>query len=286
MGDLLLVLVGPLARDLDGHPALAVEVRQARLGLQVGVLLVGELVGRLHHHIGGGPALGHVAFADAQRVVGVGGLSVLGVDQRLRRQRVVDAGQDRQRLPPRLDGGRPRPGRVLRGGHHQRQPVRFPAGHVAGQAAAARVLEADEHRMVRHGEAELVHGHVGRAEHGHHARDRLCGREIEAHQARMGLIGEHRHGPQRVGRDPVARVGGRAGQLGRRVDADRGGADAHRTPTPKSVREGAAETPRIGSAPSVSSAASLPLTLGAVSSNSAPSVSSATPGPARASMIE
>ena len=231
VSDLLLVLMGPLARDLHRHPALAVDVGHARLGLQVGVLLVSELVGRLHHHVGVGPALLHVALADAQRVVGVGGLAVLGVDHRLRGQRLVDVGQHRQRLPPGLDGGRPRPGRVGRLGHDQRQPVRLPAGNVTGQVTAAGVLEADEHGMVGHGEAELVDGHIGRAEHGDHSLDGLGGGEVEPGQAGVGLVGEHRHGPQRVGRDPVARVGGRAGELGRRIDAGRGGADAH-SPAP------------------------------------------------------
>ena len=161
VGDLLLVLVGPLARDLHRHPTLVIDVGHACLRLQVGVLLVGELVGRLHHDIGVGPALGHVALADAQRVVGVGGLAVLGVDHRVRSQRLVDVGQHRQRLPPGLDGGRPRMGRVRGLCHHQGEPVSLPSRHVAGQLAAAGVLEADEHGMVGHGETELVHGNVG-----------------------------------------------------------------------------------------------------------------------------
>ena len=47
VGDLLGVLVGPLAGDLDGDPSVVVDVGEPGFGLEVGVLLVGQLIGRL-----------------------------------------------------------------------------------------------------------------------------------------------------------------------------------------------------------------------------------------------
>ncbi|GBE26026.1 hypothetical protein BMS3Bbin02_02318 [bacterium BMS3Bbin02] len=44
VGDLAPILVDPLARDLDRHPTLVVDIRHRGLGLQIGVLLMRHLV--------------------------------------------------------------------------------------------------------------------------------------------------------------------------------------------------------------------------------------------------
>ena len=170
VGDLLPVLVGPLAGDLHRHPPPVVDVGQPGLGLQVGVLLVGQLEHRRHGHRRVGPAPGHVALADAVGVVAVGALAVVGVDQGVGGQGLVDVGQHRQRVPHRLDGRGRGPGLVGRLGHHQGQMVGLPAGHIAGHLAAAGVVGPHEHGLVEHGEAVLVDGNVGRPEHGDHPR--------------------------------------------------------------------------------------------------------------------
>ena len=130
------------------------------------MLLVRHFVGGLDRHGGGGPAGIEVALAGAHRFVQVGADAFVGVHERcVGRQRCIQIGHDRKRLPLDLDGGRG--GTRLRQalGDDQRQVVGLPARHVARHLAAARVFEPDEDRLVELGQPVLVAGHVGRAEH-------------------------------------------------------------------------------------------------------------------------
>ena len=71
MRDLLLILVGPLAADLEGDPTEVVEIRQPGLGLEVGVFLEGELVGSLDDDVGLGERGIDIALEDLVPVIAV-----------------------------------------------------------------------------------------------------------------------------------------------------------------------------------------------------------------------
>ncbi len=83
MCDLFAVLMGPLTRDLDGDDSVVFDVRQARLRLEISVLLMGEVIGALDHDVGCVPAGFHVALPDPQRVVSVRFARVFWVDEDL-----------------------------------------------------------------------------------------------------------------------------------------------------------------------------------------------------------
>ncbi len=228
MGDLLLVLVDPLAGDLDGDPALGVDVRHGGLGLEVGVLLIGQFVGGLDDRRRLRPGVVDRALADLVGVVDVAVEPEVGVYQRSPRgQGLIDIGNDRQLLPVGLDrfgcGGRLGDGF----GHDERQVIGLPAADVALDLAAAGVLDRHEHRLIHLGQPVLVDRHVATGEHRHHARHLLGLRHVESGQSSMWLIGEHDPGDQRAHRRSVTGILRRAGDLGMGVDADRGATDAH-----------------------------------------------------------
>ncbi len=103
--DLLGVLVGPLPGGLDGDPALIIDEAHCGFGLEVGVLLVREVVGAFDDHVGRSERSIHVALADHEVVIGVRARRVLGVHQRcVVRERSVEITHEGQRLPLGDDG--------------------------------------------------------------------------------------------------------------------------------------------------------------------------------------
>ena len=225
MGDLVAIFVGPLSGDLDRHPAVVVEVGDARFGLQIGVLLVGQFVGALHHHIGLAPAFVDIALADAVADVDVRVHAILGVQHHIGGEGLVDVAQHGQRLPLHVQQFGRGLGLLAGVGDDERDLVGLPARHVGGDVTAAGVVQAHQHGLVLHRQAVLVHGHIGRGEDGVHAGGLAGGIDIERGHTRVGLVAEHGEGDERVGRDAVARIAGRAVDLGQRVAA--GGAFAH-----------------------------------------------------------
>ena len=231
VGDLLLVLVDPLAGDLDRDPALAVDVADGRLRLEVGVFLVGQLVGGFDDRCGARPGVVDRALADLVGVVDVAAEPELGVHQGgVGGERLVDVGDDRQLLPVGLDRGCRSRGLGHGLGHDERQVVGLPAADVALDPGAPGVFDRHEHRLIELGQPVLVDRHVAPGEHGHDAGHLFGLRGVEPDQPGVRLIGEHDPGDERVGRGPVARVLGGAGHLGMGVDPDRRGADGHDPP--------------------------------------------------------
>ena len=92
MGDLLAVLVYPLAGHHYHHPSQRVDVTQPGLGLKIGVLLCAGTVGVLDYHVGARKARLHIAGANVVLQQDV--VVAVAMDQRAARlhggQRITD----------------------------------------------------------------------------------------------------------------------------------------------------------------------------------------------------
>ncbi len=141
MGDLLLVLPRPLARDDDRHPALFVEIGQASFRLQVGVLLGRRSVLPFDDHIRLGPSRVHIPLPNLVMADNVPLGAQLGVDLTRLSVRVELRGVGLERLEGIGDHGKilvvhphktTRPRRHTLGlGHDQRHLIAYKAHHVA-----------------------------------------------------------------------------------------------------------------------------------------------------------
>jgi hypothetical protein len=161
VGDLPAVFVRPLAGDLDRHAPLVVNVADAGFGLQVGVLLMGQVVAPLDDDLGRGPAGVHVPLANLVVLEDVA--AVPRVKHPFVLHRLVNVGDEGQRLPLDSDEGRGAGGVGLRFGHNQGDVIPLPQADVAVGLVAA---QADKDGLVGQPQAVLVDRHVGGSEHG------------------------------------------------------------------------------------------------------------------------
>ena len=97
LGDLLPILVQPLTRRLDHDPTGIVDVGDAGLRLEEGVLLPGGAELALQHHVGGSKSGRDVALADRNPSQQIGAATLVN-ERRVGRLRVSRVGDGRQVL--------------------------------------------------------------------------------------------------------------------------------------------------------------------------------------------
>ena len=204
--DDLLGLAGVLRRRLDEHLPVLVDAGERGVGLQVEVLLAGELELALEDVRAGGP--GRLRVATAQR--GTGALEAL------RRDRLGDRDQRRQRLVVDLDGRGAEPGRLQRLAEHPAH--RVPRVHHLAREQRLVVLDPG-----------VVHpGNVVGGEHADHAGHRQRRLGAQCRHPGVGVRGLHGIGVQAAG-VPVHQVVGVEREAGdvqvRALVRDRGADD-------------------------------------------------------------
>jgi len=201
VGDLLLVFVRPLAADLHRDAAFLVDVADAGFGLEVGVLLVGQVVFALDDDLGRGPAGGHVALAD--QVVLDDIAAVPGVEDAFVLHCLADVGEEGALLPLDLDQAAGAGGDGLALGDDQGHVVAFPEADVGVGFVAA---QADEYRLVVDAEAIFVDRHVLGRQHGDDTGQGLGCAGIDRHHASVGLAAEQDAAEEQIGRREVAGI--------------------------------------------------------------------------------
>ncbi len=225
MGDLLLVLMRPLAGDLDRQPSFVVDVGHPRLGLQVGVLLDRGVILALDDDVGG--AEGGVGIALANPVVAEDVAVAIGEEQRRAGgQGCFDIGHHRQIFELDDDlAQRPGRRRFVFGDDHRQL--------VADETDAVRVrfgrTRAAQDRLVRHDQAVLVDRHVAGREDRHDARHALRLFGVQAADDGMRPAGEEDLHRQHPGQIDVARVERLSGDLAQRIDPLQRSSDSRHT---------------------------------------------------------
>ena len=251
VGDLLLVLVGPLAGDGHRDPTLVVDPADPGLGLQVGVLLVRQVVRPLDDDVGLLPARGGVALAQPVGHVDVGVGVEVGPDHHVAGQGGVDVGDDGQVLPLHVEALGTEVRRIRRLGHDDGDLVALPPADVGRHRRPPGVAQPDEDRLVEHGQAVLVDGHVGGGEHGQHPGRGLRRPHVHGQHAGVGAAGEDHAGVEHLGLAQVGRVAGLARHLGRGVAPWRRPADGRggrRTGAPPAAEAAPASVVRVTAA--------------------------------------
>ena len=167
--DDLLRLAGVLRRRLDEHLPVLVDAGERGVGLQVEVLLSGELELAFEDVRAGGPRRLRVAAPQD----GPGALEAF------RRDRLGDGDQRRQRLVADLDGRGAEPGRLQRLAEHPAH--RVPRVHHLAREQRLVVLDPG-----------VVHtGHVVRGEHADHTGHGECRVRAQRRHPGVGVRGLH-----------------------------------------------------------------------------------------------
>ena len=197
VGDDLLGLGGMLRAGLDEDLTGLVDVGQRGVGLQVEMLLAGELELAAEHPVGAGQRAVDVATRDLR----------LATLEAVRGDRLADRHIGRQRLGCHLDGLRAEPGGLERLSEH-------PADGVAEEHDLRR-----EQRLVVLDAGVVDARHVLGGEHPDHAGNGEGRRNVERGDPRVGVGRLHRVGVQDVlgAVDQVVGVEGRSGDMQHRA---------------------------------------------------------------------
>ena len=115
-------------------------------------------------------------------------------------------------------------------GHHNRDGVRLPPGHVRRNGGPPGRPEADDHRLVEHREPVLVDRNVCRSENQFHARHGLCRGGVERHHSGVWLSAEHHLGVELRLVPDVAGIQSPAGDFGGGVHSLVVRSEAHDAP--------------------------------------------------------
>ena len=194
------------------------------------MLLVRQVVGPLDDDVGLLPARGGVALAQPVGHVDVGVGVEVGPDHHVAGQGGVDVGDDGQVLPLHVEPLGTEVRRIRRLGHDDGDLVALPPAHVGRHRRPPGVARPDEDRLVEHGQAVLVDGHVRSGEDGQHSGRGLRRPHVHGQHAGVGAAGEDHAGVEHLGLAEVGRVAGRAGHLGRGVAPWRRAADGRALP--------------------------------------------------------
>ena len=209
-------------RPLPGHihrdAAFLVDECHACFRLQVSVLLGRRVVFAFHNDVGLGEGGFHIALADA--VVGENVGAEFGVHQRgIGLHGFPRVGHDWQVFVFHADEVAGAGRNFLGFGHHHRDLVAHKAHPVGVGLVGAGPAE---HRLVGFHQAVFVVGHIFGGEHAQHAGQRLRGRGINAHDARVGPSGEQNFHISHVGQVNVGREERPAGHFVGGINAAQG----------------------------------------------------------------
>ena len=213
MGYLFLIFMDPLAGDLDGDPSLRVDVADTCLRLQIGMLLIRQVVLAFDDDLGRGPAGSHVTFANAIMLENVA--AVPGMEDDFILHRLTNIRDKRPLLPFDPDECA-RTGRGgFRLGDDDGHMIAFPEADVCVRVGAA---QPDQNRLVGHDQAIFIARHVAGRQNEDHARHSLRFARVHRQHSGMGLAAEKHATVEQIAWVQIAGIGGRAFHFGVCID--------------------------------------------------------------------
>jgi len=220
--DLLAVFVHPLPGHQDGHPAAVVDIAQAGLRLEIGVLLEPGAVFALDNHVRLIPGRVHIAMPDAVMDQHV----VPGMGMQLGRavgHSVEHIEHPRQVFVFDLDELHGSGGRFFRVCHHQRHLIRQAAHDIRAFLGTPRPAQ---HGLIGYAQPVLIDGHILGRENRHHAGIGFGTAGIDLRDPRVDAVRKPDFHPQLAVHVDIARIRRLTGHLPDRIHAARALADS------------------------------------------------------------